>query len=256
MPARGRGRRGALAIAVPLLIVGCATAPARRAPEVGALRAEEAVDLVHRWEAEWQAFVGLRAAVELTVERQGKHERTAALLLIAPTRLRLEVATPFGFPALVATAGPDRITIFRPLERRATIARPTPEAVARWLGAPFPLEVLIGLLVGRVPPPDEPTAVQVGGSDGSHLVYRRGAVEQWVWVTSQGQPARLSLRGSESVTVTFEWALGGHLQSVWVEAPQQHAAIRLRYLSVESVAPPPEAFELLLPVDVEVERLD
>lgn len=256
MPGPGRRRTAAL-VAAALVVAGCASG-APRAPGAGRpLGTDEAVELVRRWEAAWQAFPGLRAAVDLTVVRRGRSDRTAALLLLAPTRLRLEVATPFGFPALVATAGPERIVIFRPLEGKASIAGATPEALARWLGAPLPLDVLIALLVGHVPLPADPGAVRVeSGEGGPSLVYARGGVGHRVWLTPERRPARLLLDGGERATVTFTWAVGEHLQGLKIEVPGRQAELSLRYLSAEYVFPPPEAFELLLPVNAQVEHLD
>jgi hypothetical protein len=93
----------------------------------------------------------MRAAIDLTVKNRRGSERVAALLLMAPTALRVEVATPFWLPALVATAGPDDITIFRVLERRAHTTRPSPAAVERGSGRAAAGD-LIRLLVGNVPP--------------------------------------------------------------------------------------------------------
>ncbi len=256
MPRQGRRRLGALGAALVLALAGCATGPDRQPPIGASVGADEMKDLLHRWEADWHAFAGLRAAVDLTVRRNGKTDRAAAVLLLSPTQLRLEVATPFGFPALVATVGPDRVTIFRPLERAAWTARPTPEAVGRWLGAPVPPEVLIGLLAGHVPPPLDPADVRLGTTDGPHLEFERGSTRQRVWVTPQGQPARLLLDAAEPLRVTFEWTVSRSLYSLRVEVPNPGAELSVRYISAESVTPSPQAFELTLPTDVRVERLD
>ena len=118
----------------------------------------------------------MRAAIDLTIKSRRGSERAAALLLMAPTALRVEVATPFGLPALVATAGPDDITIFNVLERRAQTTRPSPAAVEHWLGVALPPVTLIRLLVGNMP-----AAVRSPRGDrreraepASHLDRRRG----------------------------------------------------------------------------------
>ena len=211
---------------------------------------------MRRWQAERQAFPGLRAAVDLAVRRRGRADRVAAGLLLSPTHLRLEVATPFGFPALVATVGPERITVFRPLERKAWTARPTPDAVTRWLGAPLSPDLLLGLLAGQVPLPSDPTGVRVETASSPHLAFERGAARHRVWVTPQGRPGQLVVEDGERLTVTFEWAVSGDLQSVRAEVPGRDAELTVRYISAEYVSPPPEAFELLLPADVALERVD
>ena len=120
----GRGaRRAAVALALALGLARCAI-PRAVPPAAAPIAADQAVELARRWAAEWEAFPGMRAAIDLTVKNRRGSDRAAALILMAPTALRVEVATPFGLPALVATAGPDDITIFRVLERRAQTARP------------------------------------------------------------------------------------------------------------------------------------
>ena len=196
---RGRARRGARQAAVArllaLALAGCATtgpAPPAAAPIAPA----QAVVLAQRWAAEWEGFPGMRAAIDLTVKNRRGSERAAALLLMAPTALRVEVATPFGLPALVATAGPDDITIFRVLERRAQTTHPSPAAVERWLGVALPPVTLIRLLVGNVPPPADPHAIAVERTPSPHLTWTDNGVRHRVWVTAEGRPARLLLDGA------------------------------------------------------------
>lgn len=252
MPATARRRAGARvgALVGLLALAGCATLPPPRPADTGWVRAEEARGLLERWEAEWRTFPGLRAAVDLTVRRRDRVDRTGAVLLLSRTRLRLEVVTPFGLPALVATASPERVVVFRPLERAAWTGRPSPDAVGRWLGAPLPPDVLIGLFVGRVPPPPDPARVRIQGGHDPHLAFERDGIAHRVWVTPEGRPARLLIEGDERVSVTFEWAPGGPLEGVRVEVPGRGAALVLRYLSVELSTPPEDSFELALPVDV------
>ncbi len=260
---RGRARRGARQAAVArllaLALAGCATtgpAPPAAAPIAPA----QAVVLAQRWAAEWEGFPGMRAAIDLTVKNRRGSERAAALLLMAPTALRVEVATPFGLPALVATAGPDDITIFRVLERRAQTTHPSPAAVERWLGVALPPVTLIRLLVGNVPPPADPHAIAVERTPSPHLTWTDNGVRHRVWVTAEGRPARLLLDGAsgggDRLTADFEWNAAGGLVAVRLEAPDRGAELTVRYLSAEYVESPPDAFRLALPPDIPVQRLD
>ena len=255
-PVATAGSLAALALVVGL--AGCAAtsppAPSRVAPVD-----DKALAFVERWEADWQRFTGLRASVELTVHTPKRDDRASALLLLSPTALRLEVATPFGLPALVATAGPERVVLFRPLERRALTARPTPEATQRWLGVPLAPETLISLLVGHVPSPDPGTLRVQGGGDDSHLAYERAGIAHQVWVTREGWPARLQIGqrpGVPGVSATFDWTVDGHVQRVSLDAPEREARASVRYVSAEPVSPPPEAFVLALPPDVRNDAVD
>jgi len=260
---RGRARRGARQAAgarlLALALVGCATTGP--APPVAApIAPAQAVELAQRWAAEWESFPGMRAAIDLTVKNRRGSERVAALLLMAPTALRIEVATPFGLPALVATAGPDDITIFRVLERRAQTTRPSPAAVERWLGVALPPVTLIRLLVGNVPPPADPRVIAVERSPSPHLTWTDNGVRHRVWVTAEGRPARLLLEGAsgggDRLAAEFEWNGAGGLVTVRLEAPDRGAELTVRYLSAEYVESPPDAFRLALPPDIPVQRLD
>src|SRR5262245_29765781 len=201
----------------------------------------------------------MRGAIDLTVKNRQSREHVAGLLLMAPTALRLEVTTPFGLPALVATAGPDDITIFRVLDRQAQTARSSPAAVERWLGLALPPATLIRLLVGNVPSPADPHAVAVEGAPNPHLTWTEDGVRHQVWVTAEGRPARLLLDpaggGGSRLAADFEWSGAGGLVAVRLEAPERGAEVTVRYLSAEFVAAAPEAFHLVLPPDIPVERL-
>ena len=257
-PAGRRARRVALALALALGLARCA-AVRPPSPATVAVPPDQVAELTRRWAAEWETFPGLRAAIDLTVKNRGRSERAAAVLLVAPTALRVEVTAPFGLPAVVATAGPDEITIYRVLERQAHTARPSPAAVGRWLGVPLPPETLIRLLVGNVPTPADPRAITSESAPTPHLAWSEDGARYRVWVTAEGRPARLLLeaRGGERLVAGFTWsASGGGLSEVRVEAPDQEALLAVRYLSAEYVQNPAEAFRLLLPPDVPVQRLD
>ena len=241
-----------------LALAGCA-APGAIPPGAAPVRSDQAAELVQRWAAEWASFQGMRGAIDLTVKNRRGREHVAGLILMAPTALRLEVSTPFGVPALVATAGPDEITIFRVLDRQAQTARPTPEAVERWLGVALPPTTLIRLLLGNVPPPADPHTVVVEDAPSPHLAWTEDGVHHQVWVTAEGRPARLLMdaanrRGSR-LTADYEWSPGGLVQ-VRLETPEHGAELTVRYLSAENVDAPPDAFHLVLPPDIPVQRLD
>jgi hypothetical protein len=202
----------------------------------------------------------MRGAIELTVKNRRGSERVAGLVLMAPTALRLEVTTPFGLPAVVATAGPDDITIFRVLDRQVQTARASPEAVERWLGVALPPTALIRLLVGNVPPPADPRAVVVEDTPSPHLAWTEDGMRHRVWVTTEGRPARLLLAPTDSggnpLPADYEWGAAGGLVSVRLAAPERGAEVTVRYLSAEYAENPPEAFHLVIPPDIPVQRLD
>jgi hypothetical protein len=254
---RGPGVRTALRVAVALGLGACATARPTTAPTT-AVAPDQVADITRRWAAEWEAFPGLRGAVDMTVRNGRESQRMAAVLLLAPTALRIEVATPFGLPAVVGTATPDGITIFRVLERQAQVGRATPDTVAHWLGIRLSVETLIRLLVGNVPPPPDPGAVRLERAPTPHLVWVRDGVRHQVWVSAAGHPARLVLdRASQDVlTAEYERSATGDLAGLRLAAPARAAELTLRYLSAELATLPPDAFDLRLPADVRVEPFD
>jgi hypothetical protein len=256
-PGRSARRAGLALAAVALGLGRCATVPPPP-PPAAPVPAGQVAELVRRWAAEWEAFPGLRAAVDLAIRNRRGNERVAALLLVAPTALRVEVTTPFGLPALVATAGADEITIYRVLERRAHTGAPSPAAVARWLGVPLPPQTLIRLLVGNVPTPADPAAIAVESTPTPHLTWTGEEGRYRLWVAADGRPARLLLEavGGDRLAADFRWSAGAGLAELRVEAPARGAELAVRYLSAEYAENPPEAFRLVLPRDVPVQRLD
>jgi hypothetical protein len=252
-----RWRRAPLAVLFAFGLARCAAAPPAP-PAAAAIPPGEAVQLAQRWAAEWEAFQGLRAAVDLRARNRRRSERVSAAILVSPTALRIEVATPFGLPAVVATAGPDDITVFHVLERRAQTGRPSREAVARWLGVPLDLQTLIRLLVGNVPPPPDPHAIVVDTAPTPHLTWTENGLRHRVWVTANGRPTRLLLAGvgGDWLTADFEWNVGGGLVGLRVEAPERGAELEVRYLTAEQGQNPPEAFRLTIPQGVPVKPLD
>lgn len=260
MPARAPGAkpRVLVALSLGLLLAGCAARPPAPPPTTARIPPERALDLARHWAAEWEAFPGLRAAVDLTVRNRRGTERVAAVVLVAPTALRLEVATPFGLPALIGTATPDGITLYRVLERRAESASATAEAGARWLGIPLAPVTLLRLLVGHVPLPPDPTTIAVAETPTPYLAWDVDGIHYRVWPTPEGRPGRVTLDtgAAAQLTADFEWSVSGTLVSVRLEAPARGAELALRYVSAEYAAHPPEAFRLTLPPDVPVRHLD
>jgi hypothetical protein len=222
------------------------------------VQAAQVAELARRWAAEWEAFPGLRAAVDLTVRNDRGSRRAGAVLLLAPTALRVEIATPFGLPAVVGAATADGITVLNLIERHAHVGRATPEMLERWLGLRLAPETLIHLLVGQVPPPPDPALVTVGGGPTSHLTWTRDGVRHRVWVSAQGQATRLVLDGpgEGELVAEYERQPTGDLAGLSIAAPGKHTELTVRYLSAELVALPPEAFHVALPAGVPVVPFD
>jgi hypothetical protein len=253
----GRGPRlPALALVLVIGVAGCASAPERRQPVLAGVSLAEADALVGRWEAGWQEFRGLRAAIDLTVTRKGSVRRTAGGLLLSPTQLRLEAITPIGLPIFVITLGPERLLVLNLAERQGWSAAPTSQTVGRWLGAPIPPEWLIRLLAGHIPPPPAGAAVRAGQDRGPHLIFQGGRLTERVWVTPSGHPARVEMEDGRRITATFDRTVDGQVQALTVDVPSESVEIHLRYVSGDYVTPPAGAFEVAVPAGMSIERLD
>jgi len=255
-------RRGArpggvrfLGLVPAVILAGCAATPEAARSAAGVLPPEGAPALIQRWEAEWRAFPGLRAAADLDVTRRGRSHRTAAVVLLSPTQLRFEALTPFGLPALVVVAASDRLTVFSAVERRAWVGRPTPTAMARWVGLPVDPEALIRLLVGRTPLPPDAAAARAEPRPSPHVAFERSAATYRVWTGVEGYPLQVQVEDGTRLTVVFERRVDGGLEGLTAEVPAQALRAQLRYLAIEAVAPPPEAFELVIPPGVPIESV-
>jgi hypothetical protein len=241
-------------VVAALILAGCAAAQPTSPPS--ARPSVEAAELVRRWESEWRGFTGLRAALDVTITRRGRAQRSAAVMLVSPTHLRVEVATPFGLPSLIMTAGPDEMLVWNPVERRAWMGQPTAESVSRWLGIPLAPATLIRILVGTVPLPAEAAAARLDDRGGAHLAFEQDAVRHRVWVTAEGAPVLLRIEAGGELIVRFARSAAGLLETLTIEAPGPRVEAQVRYLVVEPVSPSPDAFVVRIPSGVRIERVD
>jgi len=86
-------------------------------------------------EQRWQAFGDFRSLAEIKIQRDGRVQQLAGVLLLrAPGALRFEALSAFGPPILLVGAAPDRVTIWEVLKNRAFILPSSPDANRRWLG--------------------------------------------------------------------------------------------------------------------------
>ena len=126
--------------------------------------------------------------------------------------LRFEVATPFGLPALVATAGPRRD---RDLPGARAPGSDDPpfsggrRAVARCPTPPGHADPAPG---GQRPDASGPATVAVESAPSPHLTWVESGVRHRVWVTAEGRPARLLLERAagdgDRLATDFEWSAG------------------------------------------------
>ncbi|MEK7769934.1 MAG: hypothetical protein AAB335_02540 [candidate division NC10 bacterium] len=174
--------RSSLRLVAVLLLAqalgACATAPPR---QLLTAEVEAARRLI---EQRWQAFGDLRSLAEIKIQRDGRVQHLAGVLLLrAPGALRFEALSPFGPPILLVGAAPDRVTIWEVLKNRAFILPSSPDANRRWLGLALGSEDLVGLLSGRVRPLQAPLSGALLPPDehgpSLSLTSREGAQRLW-----------------------------------------------------------------------------
>lgn len=136
-------------------------------------------------EQRWQAFGDLRGLAEIKIQRDGRVQQLAGVLLLrAPASLRFEALSPFGPPILLVGAARDRVTIWEILKNRAVILPASPEANRRWLGLALGAEDLVALLSGRVRPLGAPLSGAFLPADdhGPSLSLSSREATQRLWV--------------------------------------------------------------------------
>lgn len=252
-----RARRGRLAAVafVALAVSGCASTPPPPSRPGSLLTPDAAHALLARWHDDWEAFDGLRAQITLHLTRNGRTQRSSGALLLSRSRLRLELFGPLSLPVAVATAGPDGILVVSLTERRAWVARPTTDAVRRWLGVPLSVPTLIRLLAGSVPGPADPGSVEVLSGPDPHLAFDRDGLRHRVWIAADAS-IRVRLEGEEPLSVTLTRTGSGLPAQLTIELGARDQRVELRYVTAEAGRPAAETFELRVPADIPIERLD
>ena len=130
-----------------LLTAACAVLPA---PRLGAPPELETVrDLLLHDEATAQTVRGL-ARVGFDGPR-GSGSATQAVVVALPDRARVEVLTPLGTTALVATLRAEELRVHSPIRHEYSVGRATRETLARLVMVPVPPAILLRLLAGLPP---------------------------------------------------------------------------------------------------------
>jgi outer membrane lipoprotein-sorting protein len=207
-PSRSSAVGRAAALAVTVLLGGCAALAPRPLPLTPEARA--AVALIEDYT---RGFGDLRTQADIRIQRAQRRDRlTGVLLLRAPASLRFEALAPFGAPLLVVAASPDALTVWEVLDNRATVLTPTPEASARWLGLALGPDDAVAVLAGRAPLLREPRQVTLVPADavGPALELVDGDTRQRVWFDpASGRPLQIEWTGGRyPARVVFDPADG------------------------------------------------
>jgi outer membrane lipoprotein-sorting protein len=253
----GRGRVSSALLVVLWLAAGCA----RALPPPRAAVSEQAQRAVDRLRARWAEFSDLRAQADVEVERSGRRQQLAGVLLLkSPASLRFEALSPFGPPLLIATIHDGRIVAYNAVTHTATLGAATPDTAARLFSLAVEPEDLVGLLAGRPVPPKDLRVAELLPPDeqGPSLEMIGPLHRQRVWMDpATGVVRRVQVTGGRlEALLTYERADDGTLAGFELTAAQDVVKGRVRYRGVAlNGGVEDERFTLTVPAGAAVERL-
>jgi outer membrane lipoprotein-sorting protein len=132
------------------LLAACATAPPREAITDDARRA---LDLLGE---RYREFTTLRALADVSVKRGGDRQRLqGAVLIRAPSSVRLEALSPFGPPLMVLTVHDGQVLAYNALKNEAYAGSADAETISDVLRLPLGPDDLASVLAGRFAGPRE-----------------------------------------------------------------------------------------------------
>lgn len=162
------------------LLAACATAPPREPVTEDARRALAL--LAERY----REFTTMRALADVSVTRGGNRQRVqGAVLLRAPSSVRLEALSPFGPPFMVLTVNDGQITAYDGLKNEAHVGPADAETISKVLRMPLEPDDLVSVLAGRFAGPREVRTAEILPPDemGPSLSLEDGAGgRQRVWL--------------------------------------------------------------------------
>jgi len=148
-----------LALQVALL-AACATAPPREAITDDARRA---LDLLGE---RYREFTTLRALADVSVKRGSDRQRVqGAVLIQAPSSVRLEALSPFGPPLMVLTVHDGQVLAYNALKNEAYAGSADVETFSDVLRLPLGPDDLASVLAGRFAGPRDVRSAEVLAPD-------------------------------------------------------------------------------------------
>jgi hypothetical protein len=239
-----------------LLTAACAVLPeGRRAapPEIETVRA-----LLLHDEATAQTVQGL-ARVGFDGP-QGSGSATQAVVVALPDRARVEVLTPLGTTALVATLRAEELRVHSPIRHEYGVGRATRETLARLVMVPVPPAVLLRLLAGLPPLPvraQDPRLTLASEGPVVRVETVDGEYWQRLWTgTEDPAVARGEVGRASEVLFTFAFSDRRPVQdrafpfAQQVTEPSTGSQFRVQYEQVVLNAPAEAAlFDLPPPAD-------
>ncbi len=250
-------RRLSSALAVALVLAGCAIAPPTPHATIDA-EARRAVDLLA---ARWQEFRDLRALADVTLKQGKDRQRLSGVVLaLAPASVRFEALSPFGQPFLLVTVHDGKITAYNAATNEARVGAANVETSAELLSLPVEPEDLVAILSGRVAPPKDLRVAEILPPDelGRSIKLVGRYNEQRVWMNFEtGVVRRVTITGGRTgATVTFQRGADGALSGFDLTAGNDYVTGTARYRSLTlNAGIDAERFALTLPNDAKIHSI-
>jgi outer membrane lipoprotein-sorting protein len=229
-------------------LAACATAPPREPISDDARRA--LVLLGERY----REFTTMRALADVSVTRGGNRQRVqGAVLLRAPSSVRLEALSPFGPPFMVLTVSDGQITAYDGLKNEAHVGPADAETISKVLRMPLEPEDLVSVLAGRFAGPREVRTAEILPPDemGPSLSLEDGAGgRQRVWLDLKtGVIQQRQIFGSRfNALIKYRREESGALEGFDLDAAMSYLTGSVTYRNlVEGEPIDDERFSLAIP---------
>lgn len=212
-------------------------------------------------QARWGEFSDLRALADVRVDRGSRKQQiTGALLLKTPASLRFEALSPFGPPLLIVTIHDGQLVAYNTASNTATVGPATAETAGRLFSLAVEPHELIGLLAGRVVPPNDLRVATILPADehGDSLEMVGSLHRQRVWMDlTTGIARRVQIAGGRiDALLIYQRANDGALTGLTLAAAQDNVTGTVRYQDLAlNAGIEPERFQLTIPPGASTERL-
>ena len=245
----GRRPLSSFLLALPVaLLAACATAPHREAITDDARRA---LDLLGE---RYREFTTLRALADVSMKRGGDRQRVqGAVLIRAPSSVRLEALSPFGPPLMVLTVHDGQVLAYNALKNEAYTGSADAETISDVLRLPLGADDLASVLAGRFAGPREVRNAEMLAPDdvGPSVSVTDGAgARQRVWLDLKtGLVQQRQIFGSRlNAMVKYRRDEAGTLTGFDLDAAMSYLTGSVTYSNlVEGEPIDEERFVLLIP---------
>jgi outer membrane lipoprotein-sorting protein len=230
------------------LLAACATVPPREAITDDARRA---LDLLGE---RYREFTTLRALADVSMKRGGDRQRVqGAVLIRAPSSVRLEALSPFGPPLMVLTVHDGQVLAYNALKNEAYTGSADAETISDVLRLPLGADDLASVLAGRFAGPREVRNAEMLAPDdvGPSVSVTDGAgARQRVWLDLKtGLVQQRQIFGSRfNAMVRYRRDEAGILTGFDLDAAMSYLTGSVTYQNlVEGEPIDEERFVLLIP---------